>query len=359
MPDTTISDPVIAEVEKTRNSLSTDKLDMSFGEIMSIYERNELIIDPEYQRLFRWSDEQKTSFIESILLGIPVPPIFVAENENGVWELVDGLQRVSTILSFFGSLRDSDKNKWKLMKGDFIEKIQGLDVDTAPMKLKLNIKRASCRIEIVNWNSKMDMRFELFKRLNTMGSPLTEQEVRNVIFRGTSATFNRFLTEMAQNKKFIDLISPTQRQHEERYLEELVLRFVALHKSGSNVNKIISEFLTDFMEKSINEDSLNFSELASLFNRVINVLTPFGLDIFRGVTVGNFSSSYYDGIMVGISQYIDYYENNSSQILPRINALKSDTVFRKYTGSTSNSKDRVMGRVTEAIRIFNPSVFHI
>src|ERR1051326_9001103 len=93
------------EVIKTRNSLSTDRLDMSFGEIMSMYERYELIIDPEFQRLFRWSDYQKTRFIESLLLGIPIPPIFVAEDRNGKWELVDGLQRLSTVLSFFGLLK--------------------------------------------------------------------------------------------------------------------------------------------------------------------------------------------------------------------------------------------------------------
>src|SRR5258706_16231751 len=95
------------EVIETRNSLSTDRLDMSFGEIMSMYERGEIIIDPEFQRLFRWTDYQKTRFMESLLLGIPIPPIFVAEDQNGRWELVDGLQRLSTVLSFFGMLKSS------------------------------------------------------------------------------------------------------------------------------------------------------------------------------------------------------------------------------------------------------------
>lgn len=96
------SEALLQEVEAARNSLNTDRLDMSFGEIMSMYENGEMIINPEFQRFYRWNDYQQTRFVESILLGIPVPPIFVAEDENGRWELVDGLQRLSTVFSFFG-----------------------------------------------------------------------------------------------------------------------------------------------------------------------------------------------------------------------------------------------------------------
>lgn len=72
------------EISKARNSVKTEKMDMSFGELISLYENKELIIDPEFQRLFRWDEMQKTKFIESLLLGIPIPAIFVAEvDETG------------------------------------------------------------------------------------------------------------------------------------------------------------------------------------------------------------------------------------------------------------------------------------
>jgi uncharacterized protein with ParB-like and HNH nuclease domain len=138
------------EVVETRNSLSTDRLDMSFGEIMSMYERGELIIDPEFQRLFRWTDYQKTRFIESLLLGIPIPPIFVAEDKDGRWELVDGLQRLSTVLSFFGLLKTSTgKNRWKLIEAELIKSFEGYDENSLPLKFQLNIKRAVCRVEVI------------------------------------------------------------------------------------------------------------------------------------------------------------------------------------------------------------------
>ncbi|MCP4107609.1 MAG: DUF262 domain-containing protein [Desulfobacteraceae bacterium] len=224
------------EIEQTRNSLSTDWLDMSFGEIISMYERDEIIINPDFQRLFRWSEYQQSRFIESVLLGIPALPIFVAEDEYGRWELVDGLQRLSTVFSFFGILKNlQNRNNWALQEGYLVKSLMDYTCEELPLKFKLNIKRATCRIEIIRWNSQYDMRFELFNRLNTGGSPLTNQEIRNCIYRGISARFNDFLKKLAYDKKFIDLISPTQKQIEELYLEELALRFVSLYKNISNI----------------------------------------------------------------------------------------------------------------------------
>jgi Protein of unknown function DUF262 len=79
---------------------------MSSGELASMYERKEIIVHHEFQRLFRWDVGQKSRLIESILLGIPLPSIFVFEKDNGKWELIDGLQRLSTLFEFMGILKD-------------------------------------------------------------------------------------------------------------------------------------------------------------------------------------------------------------------------------------------------------------
>ena len=235
-------------LQGTRNSLSTDRLDMSFGEIMSMYERDEIIIDPDFQRLFRWDTYQKTRFIESILIGIPVPPIFVAEDENGRWELVDGLQRIS--------------------------------------------KRATCRIEIIKWNSAFDMRYELFNRLNTGGSELTDQEIRNAIFRGVSKDFNIFLRKCAEHPKFIQLIQPTERQLEQLYMDELVLRFCALIDGQDDLSENISQHMTNYMKKAVS-DSERIPQLQVKFEEMVELLHPVGKEVFRGSN-NVFSTSLYD-----------------------------------------------------------------
>ncbi|PKF44303.1 hypothetical protein CW664_11600 [Macrococcoides caseolyticum] len=100
----------IDELEKQIKSKSkdiyTDSYSMSVGEIASMYDDGEIILQPDYQRFFRWTNSQKTRFIESLFLGIPIPPIFIYQQEDGVWAVIDGLQRLSTILQFMGKLRD-------------------------------------------------------------------------------------------------------------------------------------------------------------------------------------------------------------------------------------------------------------
>ncbi|QCR25198.1 DUF262 domain-containing protein [Pontibacter sp. SGAir0037] len=339
-------------LEKTRNSLNTDRLDMSFGEIMSMYERAEIIIDPDFQRLFRWDTYQKTRFIESILIGIPVPPIFVAEDEDGRWELVDGLQRISTVFSFFGVLKDTkDKNNWVMCKGDLTEELEHLACKDLPLKFQLNIKRATCRIEIIKWNSAFDMRYELFNRLNTGGSELTDQEIRNAIFRGVSKEFNIFLRDCAKNDKFVQLIQPTERQLEQLYMDELVLRFCSLTDGQDELSENISQHMTNYMKKAVSDDERIF-HLKNSFENMINLLHPVGRDVFRGSN-NVFSTSLYDCVSIGITKYYQKYKDlRTDELIAKVNQLKESQSFKKASGSASASKSRILKRIEVADEIF-------
>ena len=94
------------EIDARRAEIRSDGYPMSIGELINLYRDDELDIHPEFQRFYRWSDEQKSRLIESILLGIPIPTIFVSQREDGVWDVIDGLQRLSTIFQMVGILRD-------------------------------------------------------------------------------------------------------------------------------------------------------------------------------------------------------------------------------------------------------------
>ena len=164
------------ELAKVRKEVVTDGYDMSIGEVISLYRDGELIINPEFQRLFRWDDGRKTTFIESILLGIPIPPIFVFQKEDGVWELVDGLQRLSTLLEFMGELLDGDgalKPPFVLGGTRLLPSLAGHAWKKAPgakvlsQAQKIDVKRARLRIEILKRESDASSKFELFQRLNT------------------------------------------------------------------------------------------------------------------------------------------------------------------------------------------------
>lgn len=174
------------QISNVRSRLSMDYINVSYGEIIHMYKQDELIIRPEYQRFFRWNSKQKTSLIESILLGIPIPPIYVVEDKIGIWELIDGFQRISTIISFFGALKEdltaSDSanhysddlkedlihmNKWTLDAGTLVTELEGYNIDTMPKKCIINLKRAVCRVEILHGENNAAIKDELFRRLNS------------------------------------------------------------------------------------------------------------------------------------------------------------------------------------------------
>lgn len=373
------------EVSDERKRLSSDRLDISFGELINLYKNNELIIRPEYQRLFRWSEAQKTALIESIILSIPIPPIFVAEDKNGVWELVDGLQRVSTFISFFGELKgsgwtidyqeDIDRsgveeeeeideesgeetgerktiNKWTLQEGGLVKSLQGFNVDNLPTNLKINLKRAVCRVEILRGESSTSMKYELFKRLNSGGSKLTPQEIRNAIYRGVNPRLNELLLKVSQSKVFKSLTQLSSGKLNELYDQELVLRFFAFYKNAENVNENMEKFLNDFMERTVQNANFDYDVYESLIMRVLELIDQIEDNkIFRNER-NLFVPAYFEGILIGVAQNIETYAEDLELLKSKITQLKSDKDFKRYSGTASNSRSRIRNRLKRVDEIF-------
>lgn len=341
-------------VLKRRNALKTEKLDMSFGELINMYEEGMFFISPEYQRAFRWDVFQQTQFIESILLGIPIPPIYIAVEKDGKWELVDGLQRISTILSFFGALNGTPKNNLELTKGDVIEELEGHTFNSIPVVLRINLKRAICRIELINSDSSVDMRYQLFNRLNKGSYPLTEQEIRNCIFRGEHNQLNKLTLDIGRSELFKTVIQPTERQIDEMFCEELVLRFFAIKNIGPVFKISLQKHLSDFMKKvTENEVEFNFETERETLDKLLHFIHD-KLDhkIFRGAN-GVFSSFQYDAIMMNLYKYFDYYENNPEEFKEKTEKLKEDKRFRRIV-QKSQAKDKIAKLIKMAERVLKP-----
>jgi len=351
------------EIEKKilelRNTLKSDRLDMSFGEIMNIYEDEDLIISPEYQRAFRWKDKQRSDFIESILLGIPIPPIFVAEDEHGKWELVDGLQRISTILSFFGILKglnEKEEEKYKkLIAGELTGDIlKDRVLSELPLKMKLTIKRAVCRVEILRWDGDFNMKYHLFKRLNTSSSPLSVQEIRNCIFLGN---FNNLLKELAQNKYFQGLIPINEKFKDEMYIEELILRFFAFKHEYKHfeIKYSMEDFLDDFMENIHTENlKLDLKEERNDFEKVIKFFSEnkFDARLFKARN-HQFSANLYDSIMFVAYKYYDKYYDDPSLFLDKVKEMKNDEKYIEASGHKTNLPKRMKKKIDRAVELFN------
>lgn len=339
-------------IAKKRNSLKTDRLDMSFGELMNMFDEEELYITPEYQRVFRWSKFQQTRFIESILLGIPIPPVFVAEDDEGKWEVVDGLQRISTVFAFFGLLKDMPKkNNSMLTEGEMVKELEGHTIESFPLKLKTTIKRSVCRVEIVKWDSEEDIRYELFNRLNTGASPLSEQEIRNCIFRSYKVDLNQVLRDIAKLKVFEKFISPTSTKKEQMFLEELVLRFFAFKHLNDEFKTTVPQFLTEFMKGvSMGDIDFDLDIEKELFVELITILNKkYGKALFR--PKGNFSLHIFDSIAYALPKVFSDYKENSTEIFNCIDNLLADKEYNSIGTSTFSNK-RIKSRMNRALEIF-------
>ena len=166
-----------------RCGIVKDKAMQPLAELMSVYRDGELDIHPEFQRFFRWTPLQKSKFIESILLGIPVPSIFVSQREDGVWDVVDGVQRLSTIFEFVGILRNEKKEQIPastLVGTDYLPSLDGRVWEDPsrpkqefPSSLRLNFKRQKLDLKIIKKESDPNTKYDLFERLNTLGSQLS------------------------------------------------------------------------------------------------------------------------------------------------------------------------------------------
>ncbi|MCQ4669753.1 DUF262 domain-containing protein [Lactonifactor longoviformis] len=362
------------QISDERARLSSDRMDISFGELMNLYNSDELIIRPEYQRLFRWTTAQKTGLIESILLGIPVPPIFVAEDSDGIWELVDGLQRVSTIISFFGKLKDdiskirmdseSDEveedavdnlNFWELESGSLIAELEGFTANTLPQKYLINIKRAVCRVEILRGESNTAMKYELFKRLNSGGSKLTAQEIRNAIYRGIDSSVNELVEELSKNSNFLRFTQLSKQKKQELYDQELILRFIAFYNSVEKINSNTETYLDNFMQESVENGNFDVEKYRRLFKEVMELLGKHCDDnIFRNER-NSFVPALFEGITLGIAENMERYKKNPDLINEKICVLKQDGDFKRFSGSASNSKSRIRNRLGRVKEIFGNS----
>ena len=232
------------QVADARHTISSEGYPMSIGELTNLYKSGELIIRPEFQRFFRWTKLQKSRLIESILLGIPLPSIFVAQNEAGVWELVDGLQRVSTILQLQGELKAENGIKSDplvLSATKYLPALEGKTWETEDESTslssaqRLDIKRSKLDMKIIKRESSPQAKFDLFQRLNSYGAQANAQEMRSALIVAVSPDFMIWLEALTRDPAFQECVPLNERLLEERYDLELVTRFCFLHNIVQNL----------------------------------------------------------------------------------------------------------------------------
>lgn len=349
---------LIKKVEEKINSIRTRSLDLSFNELLDMYSDAELIIDPEYQRLFRWSEGKQSRFIESLLLELPIPPIFFIELDEGVYELIDGLQRISSYLNFRGKLKEGEQ--LTLVDCDIVEELNGLTYDALPKPLEIKLKRNFIRVEILRKESDPRLRYYMFKRLNTGGELLSDQEIRNSTIRLLDPRFNDFLIGLSNNAYFKNTIANiSDTKVSEKYDQELALRFLAFKNNISNYVHDVSDFLTEYMEfatAQLVSMEYNLEKEEQVFNKTFKILDKaMGGQVFarlsaNGNPTNSFSAYNFEAFSLGIQSSLELIDDEDDEGIAKLKelfiAIKDDAEFKRLTtGGGKNYKKPLADRI--------------
>lgn len=348
-----ISRNLIENVDEQIIQIRTKSLDVSFNELYDMYRNEELVISPDYQRLFRWEEEKQSRFIESLILEMPVPPIFVIETEDGVYELIDGLQRISSYLHFRGEkLGKNEDEPLKLIGCDIVPDLDGETFDSLPKPLQIKLKRSFVRMEVIKKESEASLKYHMFKRLNTGGELLSAQEIRNCTIRLLGSEALDFIEECSRNEDFKVVISQIgEDKFNTKYDQELVLRFFAIKNNIQDYRYPVTDYLTSFLERiTTGEMKFDYKNEKIIFEKTFEFIrNNLGENAFAGKTTNGtyrneFVLYYYDGISVPMGSLIHEIEKSekAESIVQAIDSIKFGEDLKSYkTGSVSGVRTRI------------------
>ncbi len=334
------------------------------GFVALIKQANYMDLRPFYQRRPRWNLEKQSRLIESFIMNIPVPPVFLYEKEFNSYEVMDGQQRITALRDFYaGEFELTGLQEWKELNGRTYQRL--------PDKLKAGLDRRSITSIVLLKESTSDeeeessLRETVFERLNTGGVELSRQEIRNALYPGR---FNNLLEKMSRSPvfrkawdlpEFVEneitvtpgLLDKTMFTKMEDI--ELVLRFYAL-RHREHYRTGMQGFLDIYMRKSLQFEQKDIDVLEDIFTKTLTLASEvFGDLLFRpfdpasGDWANKAQKAYYDAVMVSFSELTDH----SQVIKAKADLIRAKTqeMFIKHENGTftgrGNTKEDVKNRV--------------
>jgi hypothetical protein len=237
-------DPALALFDKRQRDLVTSVVDYNLGTLSDLVNRDKIDLSPRYQRRFRWDAARQSRLIESFLMNVPVPPIFLNEDQYGTYAVIDGKQRIFAIREFI-------RGRLKLRGLEVFEEINGKTIDNLPSRLRDILEtRATIRAIIILPQSQSAVKFEVFKRLNTGGVRLNPQEIRNSSYPGP---LNNLILDLSIKPEFHALLGIKDKDRSAIFREmrdaEFVLRFLTFrdtwHSFTGGMMRHMDEFMSD------------------------------------------------------------------------------------------------------------------
>jgi len=260
-----------ASYQVAEREVNTSPADPDVETILKRIEQKHLILRPDFQRASVWNNTQKSKLIESLLLNLPIPPCFLAEDDDTVRVVVDGQQRLRSIDDFY-------HGRYALTGLQVLKDLNGKYWADLPPKLDRKILQRVIRTLVISHHANSGLRFEIFERLNSGGEPLTEQEIRNATLRGS---FNTMLNGLANSPAFLNAMAVKKPDDRLRH-HELILRFFAVRAAVPDYKPPLKMILSEFMRTHRSDDEPAIKAFEKLFadtQRKVKLI--FGKDLFK------------------------------------------------------------------------------
>jgi hypothetical protein len=343
------------DIDPEKRRVKTEKQDLPVETLVSWVNRGKMNLQPDFQRSFVWTPGKASLLIESVLLDIPLPVIYVAEEANRTYSVVDGQQRLTSICSYInGSFPQGSTFKLSGLK--VLTELNRKAFSDLPIEQQETILNFILRVIIIERDSDPDVKFEVFERLNLGAEKLNDQEVRNCVYRGN---YNELLRELAQNP-FLLKILRSDEPHSRMADRQLILRFFALWRNGHRGYKgPMKRFLNLEMERHRNLSDDQLEKMRRAFEDAIELaFWVFGDNAFRRFKLG----SAYDpngswessrlNVALWDTLLCTFAAFEKEQLLPIVDAIREefldlmtyDKQFSEYISSSTDKPERIQYR---------------
>lgn len=308
--------------------------------------REEKILIPSFQRQYVWDINQASRFVESLILGLPVPGVFFTQEKGSNKMLViDGQQRLLSLQRFYDKVFGERVFKLKNVQGD----LEGKTIDDLSPNDRNLLDDSVIHATVVKQVSPNDddsSIYMVFERLNTGGTKLAPQEIRACIYHGK---LNECLSDLAENYTWKKIYTVDNKRLKS---QELILRYFALLENRENYSKGLKGFLNSYMSLNQNPDEQKIIQLTQKFTTAIDIAYKIaGANAFRFGQ--NINAAIFDSVMIGLTIYAESSsEIDYTHLKHAYKALLADNEYRSFVESSTASQPSVIGRIKKAISFF-------
>lgn len=351
----TDTDDVVSRWNRAQDDVALQHSDLALSTLAGMVSSGSIDVAPDFQRRDRWSHAKQSALIESFLINLPIPPVYLAEDKGGTYSVIDGRQRLTAIQAYFNE-------SFALQGLTELTELNGMRFSQLPTPLRNSLAMRPLRCATLLRQTDPELKYLVFHRLNSAGEPLNAQEIRNVVYRGA---LNDLLLDLAQDswlREALKISSDSSAAYRKMQDVEYVLRFLTLSEGWADFSGDLGRAMDSFMERHRDAGSEELDSHRTAFTTALERChQTWGDHAFRRPEGSNWRdqplAGLFDAQMISVSQLTEAeaekLSRNSTELITRTRELFLEAEFETAVRTGTNTPSRVkyrIGKLLEVIR---------